>query len=127
MSDKSAVSSAEDLRKSVRKVLLSQAIFVSQNLRVKSAITIDISTGGLSLMVPEPLQIGQACAISFDVPGKRSKQRTLISGTVASCIAKGASYRVGVHYVESDPVSKQLIRAAVELYLDAPSASLTVE
>jgi hypothetical protein len=91
---------------------------VSQNLRLKSAITIDISTGGLSLTVPQAMEIGQACAISFDVPGKQSKQRTLIRGTVASCVAKGADgYRIGVHYVEPDPVSKQLIQAAVESYL----------
>lgn len=118
MPDKSSTGSPKDLRKSVRKVLLSHAIFVSENLRLKSAVTIDVSTGGLSLIVPEALAIGQACAISFDVPGKLSKQRTLIRGTVASCIAKGADgYRVGVHYVESDPVSRQLIQAAVDHYL----------
>jgi len=118
MSDKSAGDTAKDLRTSVRKILLSHAIFVSQNLRLKSAITIDISTGGISLTVPNPISIGQACAISFDVPGKQSKQRTLISGTVASCIAKGDGYRIGVHYGESDPESKKLIKAAVERYLE---------
>jgi hypothetical protein len=119
MSDKPATDVA-DLRKSVRKVLLSQAIFVAQNMRLKSAITIDISTGGLSLTVPSPLQIGQACAISFDVPGKQRKQRTLISGTVASCVAKEDGYRIGVYYGESDPVSKQLIQAAIDRYLEQP-------
>lgn len=119
MSDKPVAVSPKDLRKSVRKVLLSQAIFVSENLRLKSAVTIDISTGGLSLTIPEALKIGQSCAISFDVPGKQSKQRTLIRGTVASCIAKGAEgYRIGVHYIETDPVSKQLIEAAVDRYLE---------
>jgi hypothetical protein len=119
MSDKSAPDSPGDLRKSVRKVLLSHAIFVSQKLRLKSAVTIDISTGGLSLTIPEKLEVGQACAISFDVPGKQSKQRTLIRGTIASCVSKGdEGYRIGVHYVESDPVSKQLIKAAVDRYLE---------
>ena len=119
MSDKPVAVSPKDLRKSVRKVLLSQAIFVSENLRLKSAVTIDISSGGLSLTIPEALKIGQSCAISFDVPGKQSKQRTLIRGTVASCIAKGAEgYRIGVHYIETDPVSKQLIEAAVDRYLE---------
>jgi c-di-GMP-binding flagellar brake protein YcgR len=102
-------------------VLLSHAIFVSQNLRIKSAITIDISTGGISLTIPESLEVGQACAISFDVPDQEdSKQRTLISGTVASCVAKGKDgYRIGVHYSETDPVSKKLIKAAVDHYLEA--------
>lgn len=119
MSDKPATTTvANDMRKSVRKILLSHAIFVSQKLRVKSAVTIDISTGGLSLTIPEPLDVGQACAISFDVPGQQSKQRTLIRGTVASCVAKDDGYRIGVHYVQSDPVSKQLIQAAIERHLE---------
>jgi c-di-GMP-binding flagellar brake protein YcgR len=120
MSDEPAADQSNDLRKSVRKILLSPAIFVSQNVRLKSAITIDISTGGISLIIPGPLPIGQSCAISFDVPGDQHKQRTLISGTIASCVAKGDEFRVGVHYVESDPVSKQLIQAAVDRYLEQP-------
>src|SRR5271156_5619593 len=90
MSDQPVVN---EMRKSVRKVLLSHAIFVSQKLRVKSAVTIDISTGGMSLTIPEALEVGKRCAISFDVPGLQSKQRTLIRGTVASCIAKDDGYR----------------------------------
>lgn len=119
MSGKSGTNAKKDLRKSVRKVLLSHAIFVAQNLRIKSAVTIDISTGGISLTIPQALEIGQSCAISFDVPGQEdSKQRTLISGTVASCIDKGAEgFRIGVHYSESDPVSKELIKTAVDHYL----------
>lgn len=119
MSGKSGAHAKKELRKSVRKVLLSHAIFVAQNLRIKSAVTIDISTGGISLTIPEALEIGQACAISFDVPGQEeSKQRTLISGTIASCVAKGEEgYRIGVHYAESDPVSKELIKEAVDHYL----------
>ena len=119
MSDNSGSGSPRDLRKSVRKVLLSDAIFVSKDVRLKSAVTIDISTGGLSLTLPQALEIGLACAISFDVPSMQNKQRTLIRGTVASCIAKGdEGYRIGVHYVEPDPVSKQLIQMAVDSYLE---------
>jgi c-di-GMP-binding flagellar brake protein YcgR len=119
MSDNSGSGSHRDLRKSVRKVLLSDAIFVSKDIRVKSAVTIDISAGGLSLTLPEALEIGLACAISFDVPSMEHKQRTLIRGTVTSCVAKGEEgYRIGVHYVEPDPVSKQLIQDAVDSYLE---------
>jgi c-di-GMP-binding flagellar brake protein YcgR len=119
MSDNPGSGTHEDLRKSVRKILLSDAIFVSKNVRLKSAVTIDISTGGLSLFLPEALEVGVACAISFDVPSTENKQRTLIRGTVASCVDKGADgYRIGVHYVEPDPISKQLIQEAVDSYLD---------
>jgi c-di-GMP-binding flagellar brake protein YcgR len=119
MSDQPAGKVAKEMRKTVRKVLLSHAIFVSQKLRVKSAVTIDISTGGISLTIPEALEVGKACAISFDVPGQqKSRQRTLIRGTVASCVARDGGYRIGVHYIQSDPVSKQLIEAAVDSHLE---------
>ena len=110
---------AKEMRKSVRKVLLSHAIFVSQRLRVKSAVTIDISSGGMSLTIPEALEVGKRCAISFDVPGRQDmRQRTLIRGTVASCVARDGGYRIGVHYEQSDPVSKQLIQAAIDSHLE---------
>jgi len=118
MPDKPAIGVGVDKRRYDRKELLTQAIFVSQHLRLKSAVTIDISTGGLSLIVPEPIKIGQACAISFDVPAQHSKQRTLVRGTVASCVANDSDgYRVGIQHMESDPVSRQLIEAAVDHYL----------
>jgi hypothetical protein len=118
MSDTPAASSAIDKRRGDRKELLTQAIFVSQHVRLKSAVTIDISTCGLSLTVPEAMKVGRTCAISFDVPTQNSKQRTLIQGTIASCVGNDADgYRIGVQYQESDPVSRQLIEAAVDHYL----------
>src|SRR5277367_4732371 len=57
MPDKPAIGAGVDKRRYDRKELLTQAIFVSQHLRLKSAVTIDISTGGLSLIVPEPIKI----------------------------------------------------------------------
>jgi PilZ domain len=116
MNDKPAVT--QDKRHFNRKELLTQAIFVSSNLRLKSAVTIDISTHGMSLTVPDSIAIGEACAISFDVPDHDSKQRTLVRGHIASCVATGdGSYRVGIKHLESDPVSRQLIEAAVDHYL----------
>lgn len=118
MSDKPAEGTAMDKRRFDRKELLTQAIFVSQHVRLKSAVTIDISTGGLSLTVPEPMKIGQVCAVSFDVPAQDSKQRTLVRGTIASCVGNQVDgYRIGIQHMESDPVSRQLIEAAVDHYL----------
>jgi c-di-GMP-binding flagellar brake protein YcgR len=118
MTDQPAAKDAAEKRRFVRRKLLTQAIFVSRHIRLKSAVTIDISTGGMSLTLPEPIDIGQACVISFDVPAEINKLRSLVKGTIASCVAvEAVGYRVGVQYVESDPVSRQLIEAAVEHYL----------
>lgn len=119
MSDDTQHSISDEQRKSVRKVMLSKAIFVSHDVRSSSAVTLDISTGGLSVTLPSPLEIGQACAISFDVPTETMRERSLINGTVSSCVPRGDhGYRIGIHYVQSDDISKQLIAAAVDTYLD---------
>lgn len=108
-----------ELRKSARKALLSNAIFFSLNVASKTALTIDLSVGGLSLTLPQALRIGQLCAISFDVPADNSKQRTLISGRVTSCLYKDdKSYRIGIQFTQADSVSIQLIKDAVEQYLE---------
>lgn len=119
MSNHADSGNGADMRKSVRKVMLSKAIFVTHNVRSSSAITLDISTGGLSVTLPGPLEVGQACAISFDVPTEGMKERSLINGTVSSCVPRGdQAFRIGIHYVQSDEISKQLIAAAVDTYLD---------
>lgn len=106
-----------ELRQSKRRELLGNAIFIALDVKSRLAATLDLSTGGLSLTLPQPLTIGQACAITFDVPSDTQKQRALISGRVASCVPSGETYRIGIRFVQADAVSKQLIQTAVEQYL----------
>ncbi|MBV8665523.1 MAG: PilZ domain-containing protein [Burkholderiaceae bacterium] len=117
MTDKTTEDLAEDKRHVDRKELLTQAIFVSAHLRLKSAVTIDISNRGMSLTVPEPIAVGESCALSFDVPDHGSKQRTLVRGHIAWCVPDGEHFRVGIKHLESDPISQHLIEAAVDHYL----------
>lgn len=107
-----------ELRQSIRRELLSNAIFIAVDVSSKLARTIDLSTGGLSLTLPQPLKLGQICAITFDVPHDQFKQRALISGRVASCFLRDDNaYRIGIRFIQVDSVSKQLIQAAVDRYL----------
>ena len=116
--DSSTPGSTREQRQSVRRVLLSNAIFIALDVSSQVARTIDLSIGGMSLILPQPLPIGQVCAVTFDVPYDQSKQRALVSGRVASCIPDGNNaYRVGVRFVQADAISKQLIKTAVEQYL----------
>lgn len=111
-------SATREKRQAVRKALLGKALFISLKVSTKLTSTIDLSTGGLSLSLPAPLEIGQACAVSFDVPMARLNQRALVTGRVASCIELGANdYRVGIRFVQADPVSRELVNAAVANYL----------
>lgn len=109
---------SRELRQSIRRELLSQAIFIAVDVTSRLARTIDLSTGGLSLTLPQPLNNGQTCAITFDVPYDQHRQRALISGRVTSCIAReDGSYRVGIRFVQADAVSKKLIQEAVDKHL----------
>jgi hypothetical protein len=74
---------------------------------------------GVSLNLPSALNVGQSCAITFDVPADGRLQRALISGKVASCVENGDhGYRVGIHFVQVDQTSKELIRLALDKYLN---------
>lgn len=110
------------MRQSARRTLLGSAIFIALDVSSRLARTIDLSVGGMSLILPQPLPIGRVCAVTFDVPYDKEKQRALVSGRVVSCIPDGNNaYRIGVRFVQADPVSKQLIKTAVEKYLAAGS------
>lgn len=107
-------------RRAIRKTLRSNAIFISLKVASKTAMTLDLSTGGVSLTLSEPLQLGRSCAISFDVPSDCKKQRTLIRGHIVSCIRKSAhAYRIGIRFIHADPTSRALIDAAVDHHLTA--------
>jgi hypothetical protein len=117
-SNKAVISPGREKRQSIRKALLSKAIFISLNVTAKFASTIDLSVGGLSVTLPAPLAVGQLCAISFDVPIEHAQQRALISGRVTSCVERDAQdYRVGIRFVQADATSKELVKAAVDHYL----------
>ena len=108
-----------EMRQSTRRALLSQAIFIALDVSSRFARTIDLSTGGLSVTLPQALRIGQSCAITFDVPHDDFSQRALITGRVTSCVAsEDGSHRIGIRFVQADPVSKQLIKEAVDKYLE---------
>lgn len=120
MTDKPSTMVGTEQRRAIRKLLHSDALFISQQVTVKSALTLDLSRGGLSLTLPEPLPDGQRCAISFDVPTGRNRQRTLVRGSIVSCIQNSINdYRIGVQFAYADPTSRQLIHAALEHHLQA--------
>ncbi len=120
MADKPSSIVVTEHRRAIRKILHSDALFISQQVTVKSAFTLDLSRGGLSLTLPHPLPDGQRCAISFDVPTGRNRQRTLVRGSIVSCIRNSINaYRIGVQFAYADPTSRQLIDAALEHHLHA--------
>lgn len=112
--------SISEQRKAARKILLGRAVFASPELTVSSALTIDLSTGGLSLILPKALGDQPNCAVSFDVPLEYQPQRVLVSGRVISCEKKAPqSYRVGVQFIHADWDSFEMIRMAIDHNLHA--------
>lgn len=109
-------------RKSIRKILDSHAICIAIDTFEKAAPTIDLSTGGLSLTLPSPIDVGKRCAISFEVPGTEAKSTALMNGSVMSCVPIGSqAYRIGIQFRHADAVSQQLVIDAVNRHLNLPA------
>lgn len=107
-------------RQTIRKKLNSDTIFISLKMTSRAGHTLDLSTGGVSLTLPDALPIGASCALSFGVPAGPKRQRTVIRGTVVSCIRRGAEgYRVGIRFIHADATSRELIETAVDHHLSA--------
>jgi hypothetical protein len=105
-------------RQAIRKRLDSDTIFISLKMTSRAGHTLDVSTGGVSLTLPDPLPVGANCALSFGVPAGRKRARTLIRGTIVSCIAHGSDgFRVGIRFLHADATSRELIQAAVDCHL----------
>jgi hypothetical protein len=106
--------STYDQRKAARKILLGNAVFSAPGASFNTALTIDFSTGGLSLFLPKAPDMQGNCAVSFDIPFEYSRHRVMISGRVVSCQQQAPqSYRVGVQFLHADPVSIDLIKTAI--------------
>lgn len=82
---------------------------------VMEATTTDISLNGIGLMVPQPLQAGQLCLISFQVVDGKNKALVLLRGKVARCTLSGMEgYRTGIQIINIHPDSVSAINKLVQ-------------
>lgn len=84
----------------------------SAPLRAK---TIDISLGGVSLIVADQLPLGQICTIAFEAPlGDNIARVTAVARVIYSILTGTEGFRIGMQIIEIDaPNNKTLAELMV--------------
>lgn len=98
-----------------RKLMRCQARVALKGMAPLRAKTIDISLGGVSLLVPEQLPTGQVCDVGFEAPHNGKMVRVIGTARVIYCVLTGTDgYRLGLQYIQLDPANN---KALTELML----------
>ena len=93
-----------------RKILRCPALVVLPGASPKRARTLDISLGGLSLMIGEQLRPGQECTVGFEAPLNGKTVRVMGSAKVVYSILSGNDgFRVGLQFVKLDAANSKLV------------------
>lgn len=74
------------------------------------ARTVDVSLGGLCLLVPEQLPVGQVCNVGFEAPLNGQMVRVIGTARVIYCILSGTDgFRTGLQFVELDAANNKTL------------------
>lgn len=74
--------------------------------------TIDISLGGVCLMVPEAIPFGQFGVVKFEVQiGAEMQAFSGVARAVYGIPRAGEGYKIGFQFVQLDPANTALIQA----------------
>jgi len=93
-----------------RKAMRCQARIALSNAASMKCRTVDVSLGGVSVMVPEQLSIGSTCAISFEcLHNGKTLQVTAAARVVYSALSGQDGYRVGMQFLRMDPASQAVL------------------
>jgi c-di-GMP-binding flagellar brake protein YcgR len=93
-----------------RKVLRAQARVALPGMPALRARTMDVSLGGICLLVPEQLPAGQKCNIGFEAPLNGTMVRIFAVGKIAYSILTGTDgFRTGVQFTEIDAANNKLL------------------
>lgn len=93
-----------------RKVLRAQARVALPGMPAMRAKTIDVSLGGLCLMVPEQLPSGKICNVGFEAPLNGKMIRIFAMAKVVYSILTGTEgFRTGLQFTEIDAANNKLL------------------
>jgi c-di-GMP-binding flagellar brake protein YcgR len=103
------VAGTEEFRKYPRTVLSQSAKLLVQGSAPSVCRTLDVSSGGISAMVSENIDIGSCCLLSMETRIDSRLRKINIWGKIVYCAAEGDAYRVGIQYREYDSMSKSCL------------------
>lgn len=93
-----------------RKVLRCQARIALPGMAPMRGRTVDISLGGICMLVPEQLPVGQACDVGFEAPLNGKLVRVIASGKIIYSILSGTEgFRTGVQFVQLDAANNKTL------------------
>lgn len=93
-----------------RKVMRCQAIIVVPGNNPVRCRTLDISLGGLSMLVGEQLRVGQECTVGFEAPLNGKMVRVMGQGKVVYSILAGADgFRIGMQFINIDAANSKTV------------------
>lgn len=99
-----------DTRSFPRKIMRCALTLVVPGAAPIRARTLDISLGGISVMVGEQLRVGQNCTVGFEAPLNGKPVRVTATAKVIYSILSGTDgFRVGLEFVHLDPANHKIV------------------
>jgi Tfp pilus assembly protein PilZ len=90
-------------RAEIRRPLRKRAQLSIERQILLDAQTVDISHGGVCIMLDRPVPIGQNCSVTVDVFFKDQQRKINLEGKVVYCMLKGMDgYRTGIRLMQLD-------------------------
>jgi len=100
---------SEEQRKFPRRPLKRAARIITRNSPPIQGMTLDVSAGGMCLVLERQLPAGAPCAVSFDIPVNAFKQSVSAVARVAWSICSSDGFKTGLQFTEIDPASATAI------------------
>ncbi len=101
---------AAELRAMPRKSLFGPGRLLVGDSIQREINTVDISLGGIGILVTEPLAAEDECVLAIDVLISDAIKRINIWGKVVYCLSLGVNqFKVGVRFKDADSISKMHI------------------
>jgi hypothetical protein len=104
------VAGTEDFRKTPRTAFTQSAKLLVQGSAPSLCRTLDVSSGGISAMVSENIDIGSCCLLSMETRIDSRIRKINVWGKIVYCDAEGGAFRVGIQYREYDSMSKSCLQ-----------------
>lgn len=93
-----------------RKIMRCQARIALKGQGPMRARTVDVSLGGLCILVEEQLPVGQLCDVGFEAPLDGKMVRVIGSARIVYCILSGTEgFRLGLQYVQLDAANNKTL------------------
>lgn len=92
----------KNTRQTLRKPLRCRAQVLLPTGALLQGQTTDISTGGVTIVVAEPISLGSACKMRLELFVNGSPIPFEVIGVVITCICSNQAYRIGFRFQSLD-------------------------